>query len=170
MFDAMELSGYPSQSSPIHAAFATGRQTFLNLCETLSSRREGIMNARSRKRLSWLFKGSGMQFLMKPSDRLPESVRGEMLKVSRSPVREALFALESEGTVIMEPYKGGARSDFPPRLAPTCAFSSSESRTGVRQKPLRGNLTAARRRHRPAPGAGSDEEEGSPKGEKPESH
>jgi DNA-binding GntR family transcriptional regulator len=29
-----------------------------------------------------------------------------MFEVSRSPVREALLALESEGTVIMEPYKG----------------------------------------------------------------
>ena len=41
-----------------------------------------------------------------PGERLPESALGEMFKVSRSPVREALLALESEGTVIMEPYKG----------------------------------------------------------------
>ena len=40
----------------------------------------------------------------KPGERLPEAGLGEMFKVSRSPVREALFALESEGTVIMEPY------------------------------------------------------------------
>jgi DNA-binding GntR family transcriptional regulator len=42
----------------------------------------------------------------KPGDRLTEAVLGEMFEVSRSPVREALFALEKEGTVIMEPYKG----------------------------------------------------------------
>ena len=42
----------------------------------------------------------------KPGDRLPEAELAEMFEVSRSPVREALFALESEGTVIMEPYKG----------------------------------------------------------------
>jgi DNA-binding GntR family transcriptional regulator len=42
----------------------------------------------------------------KPGDRLPEGELGEMFEVSRSPVREALFALEKEGTVIMEPYKG----------------------------------------------------------------
>jgi DNA-binding GntR family transcriptional regulator len=42
----------------------------------------------------------------KPGERLPESALGEMFNVSRSPVREALLALESEGTVIMEPYKG----------------------------------------------------------------
>ena len=42
----------------------------------------------------------------KPGDRLPEAELAEMFKVSRSPIREALFALENEGTVIMEPYKG----------------------------------------------------------------
>jgi DNA-binding FadR family transcriptional regulator len=43
----------------------------------------------------------------KPGERLPGAGLGEMFKVSRSPVREALFTLESEGTVIMEPYRGG---------------------------------------------------------------
>src|ERR1700747_1737714 len=42
----------------------------------------------------------------KPGDRLPEAELAEMFEVSRSPVREALLALESEGTVIMEPFKG----------------------------------------------------------------
>ena len=42
----------------------------------------------------------------KPGDRLPEAELGEMFEVSRSPVREALLALEQEGTVTMEPYKG----------------------------------------------------------------
>ena len=42
----------------------------------------------------------------KPGERLPEMHLGKMFKVSRSPIREALFALENEGTVIMEPYKG----------------------------------------------------------------
>jgi DNA-binding GntR family transcriptional regulator len=41
-----------------------------------------------------------------PGDRLPEAALGKMFKVSRSPVREALLALEQEGTVAMEPYKG----------------------------------------------------------------
>jgi DNA-binding GntR family transcriptional regulator len=43
----------------------------------------------------------------KPGERLPEATLGEMFKVSRSPIREALLALESEGTVVMEPYRGG---------------------------------------------------------------
>ena len=42
----------------------------------------------------------------KPGDWLPESELGERFGVSRSPVREALLALEKEGTVFMEPYKG----------------------------------------------------------------
>jgi DNA-binding GntR family transcriptional regulator len=44
--------------------------------------------------------------VFKPGDWLPETELGERFGVSRSPVREALLALEKEGTVIMEPYKG----------------------------------------------------------------
>ena len=51
----------------------------------------------------------------KPGERLPESGLGEMFKVSRSPVREALLALESEGTVVMEPYKGAILKPSPQR-------------------------------------------------------
>jgi DNA-binding GntR family transcriptional regulator len=53
----------------------------------------------------------------KPGERLPESGLGEMFKVSRSPVREALFALESEGTVIMEPFKGAILKPLSPEEA-----------------------------------------------------
>jgi DNA-binding GntR family transcriptional regulator len=42
----------------------------------------------------------------KPGDRLLEIELGERFRVSRSPVREALLALEKEGTVIMTPYRG----------------------------------------------------------------
>jgi DNA-binding GntR family transcriptional regulator len=44
--------------------------------------------------------------IFKPGDWLPELDLATRFQVSRSPIREALFALESEGTVIMEPYKG----------------------------------------------------------------
>jgi DNA-binding GntR family transcriptional regulator len=44
--------------------------------------------------------------IFRPGDLLPETERGERFGVSRSPVREALLALEKEGTVILEPYKG----------------------------------------------------------------
>jgi DNA-binding GntR family transcriptional regulator len=41
-----------------------------------------------------------------PGDRLIEVELAEKFEVSRQPVREALLALEKEGTVIMSPYKG----------------------------------------------------------------
>jgi DNA-binding GntR family transcriptional regulator len=42
----------------------------------------------------------------KPGDHLVEVDLAEKFEVSRSPVREALLALEKEGTAIMSPYKG----------------------------------------------------------------
>jgi DNA-binding GntR family transcriptional regulator len=42
----------------------------------------------------------------KPGDHLAEVELAEKFEVSRSPVREALLALEKEGTAIMSPYKG----------------------------------------------------------------
>jgi DNA-binding GntR family transcriptional regulator len=44
--------------------------------------------------------------VFKPGDWLPELDLATKFQVSRSPVREALLALEKEGTVSMEPYKG----------------------------------------------------------------
>jgi DNA-binding GntR family transcriptional regulator len=44
--------------------------------------------------------------VFKPGDWLPELDLAQRFQVSRSPVREALLALEKEGTVTTEPYKG----------------------------------------------------------------
>ena len=44
--------------------------------------------------------------VFKPGDWLPELDLAKRFQVSRSPVREALLALEKEGTVTTEPYKG----------------------------------------------------------------
>jgi DNA-binding GntR family transcriptional regulator len=44
--------------------------------------------------------------VFKPGDHLGELELAEKFEVSRSPVREALLALEKEGTVIISPYKG----------------------------------------------------------------
>jgi DNA-binding GntR family transcriptional regulator len=44
--------------------------------------------------------------VFQPGDRLIEVDLAEKFEVSRQPVREALLALEKEGTVIMSPYKG----------------------------------------------------------------
>jgi DNA-binding GntR family transcriptional regulator len=53
----------------------------------------------------------------KPGERLPEEQVAKMFKVSRSPVREALLALEKEGTVVMEPYKGATVKPLSPKEA-----------------------------------------------------
>ena len=53
----------------------------------------------------------------KPGERLPEEQLGKMFNVSRSPAREALFALEKEGTVVMEPYKGAILKPLSPEEA-----------------------------------------------------
>jgi DNA-binding GntR family transcriptional regulator len=44
--------------------------------------------------------------VFQPGDRLMELDLAEKFEVSRQPVREALLALEKEGTVIISPYKG----------------------------------------------------------------
>src|SRR6516165_2313260 len=44
--------------------------------------------------------------VFKPGDHLAEVDLAEKFEVSRSPVREALLALEKEGTVTISPYKG----------------------------------------------------------------
>src|SRR6516162_3167232 len=53
----------------------------------------------------------------KPGERLPEEQVGKMFNVSRSPVREALLALEKEGTVVMEPFKGATVKSLSPQEA-----------------------------------------------------
>jgi DNA-binding GntR family transcriptional regulator len=53
----------------------------------------------------------------KPGERLPEEQVGKMFDVSRSPAREALFALENEGTVVMEPFKGATLKPLSPEEA-----------------------------------------------------
>src|SRR5215471_13589554 len=44
--------------------------------------------------------------VFKPGDRLGEVELAEKFKVSRSPVRETLLALEKEGTLVINPYRG----------------------------------------------------------------
>src|SRR5258708_1735157 len=44
--------------------------------------------------------------VFKPGDHLTEAELVEKFEVSRSPVREALLALEKEGTIILSPSKG----------------------------------------------------------------
>ena len=44
--------------------------------------------------------------VFKPGDHLGEAELAEKFKVSRSPVRETLLALEKEGTLVISPYRG----------------------------------------------------------------
>src|SRR6516162_8267953 len=52
--------------------------------------------------------------VFKPGDWLPEVDLAKRFEVSRSPIREALQALEQEGTVITEPYKGAVVKPLSP--------------------------------------------------------
>jgi DNA-binding GntR family transcriptional regulator len=63
----------------------------------------------------------------KPGERLPEGQLGQMFNVSRSPAREALFALEKEGTVVMESFKGATVKP----LSPEEAFDIAELRLSL---------------------------------------
>src|ERR1700746_440001 len=53
----------------------------------------------------------------KPGERLPEEGLGKMFNVRRTPVREVLLALEKEGTVVMEPFKGATVKPLSPEEA-----------------------------------------------------
>jgi DNA-binding GntR family transcriptional regulator len=55
--------------------------------------------------------------IFKPGERLPEEQLGKMFNVSRTPAREALFALEKEGTVVMESFKGATVKPLSPEEA-----------------------------------------------------
>jgi len=55
--------------------------------------------------------------VFKPGDWLPEMDLAKRFEVSRSPMREALQALEKEGTVISEPYKGAVIKPLSPEEA-----------------------------------------------------
>jgi DNA-binding GntR family transcriptional regulator len=62
-------------------------------------------------------RGAILDETFKPGERLPEEQIGKMFNVSRSPVREVLLALEKEGTVVMEPYKGATVKPLSPEEA-----------------------------------------------------
>src|SRR4029077_19800528 len=62
-------------------------------------------------------RGAILDETFKPGERLPEEQVGKMFNVSRSPVREVLLALEKEGTVVMEPFKGATVKPLSPEEA-----------------------------------------------------
>ena len=48
----------------------------------------------------------------KPGDRIREKDLGELLSVSRTPLREAMKSLETQGLIKMEPWKGAIIADL----------------------------------------------------------
>jgi DNA-binding GntR family transcriptional regulator len=65
--------------------------------------------------------------VFKPGDRLTEAELVEKFEVSRSPVREALLALEKEGTIIISPFKGAIVKP----LSPEEVLDIAELRLGL---------------------------------------
>ena len=65
--------------------------------------------------------------MYKPGERLMEADVATQFKVSRSPVREALQALESEGTLVATPYAGAMVRP----LSPAEACEIAEIRLGL---------------------------------------
>src|ERR1700758_3146881 len=55
--------------------------------------------------------------VFKPGDHLTEAELVEKFEVSRSPIREALLALEKEGTIVISPYKGAIVKPLSPEEA-----------------------------------------------------
>lgn len=49
---------------------------------------------------------------LRPGERLVQSELAEQLGVSRTPIREALYELASDGLVVMSPHKGASVADF----------------------------------------------------------
>ena len=72
-------------------------------------------------------RGAILDRLYKPGERLLEADVATKFKVSRSPVREALQALESEGTLVAVPYAGAMVRP----LSPAEASEIAEIRLGL---------------------------------------
>ena len=49
---------------------------------------------------------------LRPGERLVQSELAEQLGVSRTPIREALYELASDGLVVLSPHKGASVADF----------------------------------------------------------
>jgi DNA-binding GntR family transcriptional regulator len=104
----------------IHAAFAAWSVRKFELMRGLFVEQKRNDEQETEKAPSLVIKKIRDAILdetFKPGERLPEEQVGKMFNVSRSPVREALLALEKEGTVVMEPYKGATVKPLSPEEA-----------------------------------------------------
>jgi DNA-binding GntR family transcriptional regulator len=108
LLDAMELSGTRHKAARSTQPLQVATRTFELMRESFIQQRRNDEEESEESRFVVVKKirDAILDETFKPGERLPEEQLGKMLNVSRTPVREALFALESEGTVVMEPYKG----------------------------------------------------------------
>ena len=104
----------------IHAAFAAQAARKLKLMQgpiVRQKRNDQRESEEARFVVVKKIRDAILDETFKPGDRLPEEEVGKMFNVSRSPVREVLLALEKEGTVVMEPYKGATVKPLSPEEA-----------------------------------------------------
>jgi DNA-binding GntR family transcriptional regulator len=116
MLDAGDLSG----TNRIHAAFAgwSARKFKLMRAPFVQQRRNNKQETEKAPSLVCSkTRDAILDETFKPGERLPEEQLGKMFNVSRSPVREALLALDKEGTVVMEPFKGATVKPLSPEEA-----------------------------------------------------
>jgi DNA-binding GntR family transcriptional regulator len=115
----MEVEWYPSQAQ-IQAVFCwLAARTFELMRESFIQHRRNDEHGAEKAPFLVVKKirDAILDETFKPGDRLTEAELGKMFEVSRSPVREALFALEEEGTAVMEPYKGAIVKPLSPEEA-----------------------------------------------------
>lgn len=85
---------------------------------------------------------------LKPGERLVQDRLADMLKVSRSPIREAVVRLERDGYVRLEPYRGAVVNDLTleemlqiyevrERLEPFAAARAAERATSAHRRALK---------------------------------
>ena len=114
MFDATDLNG---NQSLIHVAFAAWLVRKFEFMRSPLIQQRRNDEQETEKAPSLVIQKIREAILGETFKRLPEEQVGKMFKVSRSPVREALLALEKEGTVVMEPYKGATVKPLSPEEA-----------------------------------------------------
>ena len=116
MFDAEDLSGTSGERDTRHAAWPE-KVELMRGRFVQQRRNDGEESEEPRFVVVKKIRDAILEETFKPGERLPEEQLGKMLNVSRTPAREALFALEKEGTVVMEPFKGATVKPLSPEEA-----------------------------------------------------
>jgi DNA-binding GntR family transcriptional regulator len=117
MFDAKDLSGTNGERDTRHCSLARKKVELMRGRFVQQRRDDGEESEEPRFVVVKKIRDAILEETFKPGERLPEEQLGKMLNVSRTPAREALFALEKEGTVVMEPFKGATVKPLSPEEA-----------------------------------------------------